>query len=314
VRWSININHLSPFWLFFWSEPVGSDWFQSEVGRTWFRVVRSELTFPIGIRLDKLDKFPTIWVVLCSRISDRILIGIWAVLTDSTRKTWGTNKTSSGRWRDCSWGRRTWRGVHTGCSLECVASHHRSWWPMTRRCQNLPPLLELIDGEEEYIMEKTLNSRMFQQKLQYLVKWEGYGTERNTWEYSENLNHTPEKVMEFHTENLGAPCRIHTLTFGSIPFHPISLSFTSSQCSSGGGVIVRGTPAAPLSASASAPAFHSSSASTPNSPPDIAPSASDLPSLLTHFLFVPHWHAMWLCTLHIFIDFDFILYIHDSVY
>ena len=30
---------------------------------------------PIGIRLDKLDKFPTIWVVLCSRISDRNLSG-----------------------------------------------------------------------------------------------------------------------------------------------------------------------------------------------------------------------------------------------
>ena len=26
---------------------------------------------PIGIRSDRFDKFPTIWVVLCSRISDR---------------------------------------------------------------------------------------------------------------------------------------------------------------------------------------------------------------------------------------------------
>jgi len=113
---------------------------------------------------------------------------------------------------------------------------------IARRHQNLPPPSELIDGEEEYIVEKILNSRMFQWKLQYLVKWEGYETEGNTWEYSENLNHAPEKVTEFHTNNPGAPCHIHTLTFGSIPFHPIPLSSTLSRCLSGGGVIVRGTP------------------------------------------------------------------------
>ena len=32
---------------------------------------------------------------------------------------------------------------------------------ITRRHRNPPPPLELVDGEEEYIMEKILNSRMF---------------------------------------------------------------------------------------------------------------------------------------------------------
>jgi len=103
------------------------------------------------------------------------------------------------------------------------------------RCQNLPPPLELIDGEEEYVVEKILNSRMFRQKLQYLVKWEGYGIEGNTWEYLENFNHTPEKVTEFHTKNPGASCCIRALAFSSISFRPISLSSASSQCSSRGG-------------------------------------------------------------------------------
>jgi len=67
------------------------------------------------------------------------------------------------------------------------------------RHQNPLPPPELIDGEEEYIVEKILNSRMFRRKLQYLVKWEGYGIEVNTWEYLENFNHAPEKVTEFHT-------------------------------------------------------------------------------------------------------------------
>jgi len=128
--------------------------------------------------------------------------------------------------------------------------------------QNPPPLPELVDGEEEYVVEKILSSRMFQQKLQYLVKWEGYGIEGNTWEYSENLDHAPEKVTEFHTKNLGAPRHIHALTFGLIPFRPISLSSALSRCSSGGGVIVRGTPPTSPSASASTSTSRSPSAST----------------------------------------------------
>ena len=56
------------------------------------------------------------------------------------------------------------------------------------KCWNLPPFLELINRKEEYIVGEVLNSRMFQWKLQYLVKWKGYRVECNTWEYSENLN------------------------------------------------------------------------------------------------------------------------------
>jgi len=100
-------------------------------------------------------------------------------------------------------------------------------------------------------VEKILNSRMFRRKLQYLVKWAGYGIVGNTWEYSENLDHAPEKVTEFHTKNPGAPHRIHALAFGSIPFRLISLSSTSSRCSSRGGVIVRGTASASTPAPAS---------------------------------------------------------------
>jgi len=127
--------------------------------------------------------------------------------------------------------------------------------PIIGRRRNPPPAPELVDGEEEYIVEEILNSRMFRRKLQYLVKWEGYGIEGNTWEYSENLAHAPEKVTEFHTRNPGAPCRIRALTFSSIPFRLIPLSSASSRCLSRGGVIVRGTPYAsdahPSSASAS---------------------------------------------------------------
>ena len=66
-----------------------------------------------------------------------------------------------------------------------------------RQAPPLPPL-ELVNGEEKYIVEKVLNSRMFQCKLQYLVKWEGYGVEENTWEYWDNLNNAADAVNNFH--------------------------------------------------------------------------------------------------------------------
>src|SRR6266436_3382127 len=84
---------------------------------------------------------------------------------------------------------------------------------------------------------------MFRRRLQYLVKWEGYGTEGNTWEYAEHVNNAPERVAEFHQCNPAAPRRIRAMAFGSIPFRPISLATQASrQCFSRGGVIVRGTP------------------------------------------------------------------------
>ena len=100
--------------------------------------------------------------------------------------------------------------------------------PITGRRCTPPPPPELVDSEEEYVVEEILDSRMFRRKLQYLVKWEGYGVENNSWEYSENLNNAAELVADFHARHPGAPCCIHTMAFGTIPFCPISLAFASS--------------------------------------------------------------------------------------
>ena len=67
-----------------------------------------------------------------------------------------------------------------------------------------PPPPELIDGEEHYEVETILNSCMFWRKLQYLIKWEGYGTEHNSWEYKEDIS-ADELIADFHRQNPGAP-------------------------------------------------------------------------------------------------------------
>src|SRR6266511_1713065 len=107
--------------------------------------------------------------------------------------------------------------------------------PVDVEPHRLPP--KLVEGEEEYIVKEVLNSRLFRQKIQYLVKWEDYGVEHNTWEYLDHLNNAPDKVAEFYTRHPGAPQQIRALTFGTIPFCPLFIPPTSSQSFSkmGGG-------------------------------------------------------------------------------
>lgn len=71
------------------------------------------------------------------------------------------------------------------------------------RRTNPPPLLEIIEGEEEWVVEEILDSRLMNRKLRYLVKWEGFGMEHNSWEPWDNV-HAPEQVVDFHWKNPGA--------------------------------------------------------------------------------------------------------------
>ena len=57
-----------------------------------------------------------------------------------------------------------------------------------------PPPIE-ADGEEAYLVEEVLNSRMFRRRLQYLIKWAGY--EDPDWQYAE-LVWELDAVKEFH--------------------------------------------------------------------------------------------------------------------
>ena len=59
-----------------------------------------------------------------------------------------------------------------------------------------PPPPIIIDGEEEWEVEKILDSRYFYNRLQYLVKWKGY--DAPTWQPPSDLDNTQESVREFH--------------------------------------------------------------------------------------------------------------------
>jgi hypothetical protein len=63
------------------------------------------------------------------------------------------------------------------------------------------PPLDLIDGEEEYKVEKILDMKQKGQgcKTHYLIKWKGYPTSDNSWEPVENVQ-AKDLIKEYKEE------------------------------------------------------------------------------------------------------------------
>jgi hypothetical protein len=69
--------------------------------------------------------------------------------------------------------------------------------PIPGRRPNPPPP-EVIEGDEEYELDKIINSRYVRDRLEYLVRWKGYHEGYDTWEPAEGLERAQEAVEEFH--------------------------------------------------------------------------------------------------------------------
>ena len=62
----------------------------------------------------------------------------------------------------------------------------------------------LVDGEEEYEVETILDSRIRYRRVEYLVKYRGYGDEENTWVAHFNV-HAPRVIERFHRDHPDKP-------------------------------------------------------------------------------------------------------------
>jgi len=72
--------------------------------------------------------------------------------------------------------------------------------PQIEGQKKIPPKLIIIEGEEEFKVEKILNKRVVQEKEKLLVRWKSYTAEGDTWESSKNLENVKELVEEFERE------------------------------------------------------------------------------------------------------------------
>ena len=74
-----------------------------------------------------------------------------------------------------------------------------------RKSPTAPPESDL-DGETTWEVEEVLFSRTRYRKVQYLIKWKGYGPDDNTWEpYNSLLGGVEESVKDFHLKNQVMP-------------------------------------------------------------------------------------------------------------
>jgi hypothetical protein len=81
------------------------------------------------------------------------------------------------------------------------------------------PVPDLVDGEEEYSVEKILDSRKFgrRRRLQYLVKWEGYPDSDNMWVDKDDV-FADDKVREFKASNPAKETHIRSTSSAKFPY------------------------------------------------------------------------------------------------
>ena len=100
-------------------------------------------------------------------------------------------------------------------------SRIRPYKPPTIPGQQITPQPPIqIEGEPEYIVEEILDSRLHRNKLQYLVKWEGYTDENNSWEPEANCRNAPNAIRDFYNKYLNAPRRIARMQYERLKFRP----------------------------------------------------------------------------------------------
>jgi len=90
------------------------------------------------------------------------------------------------------------------------------------------PVPDLVDNEEEYEVEKILDSWQFgrRRKKQYLIKWKGYPDSDNEWVDKQNV-HAPEAIREFENRNPASEVYINQGNASKSPIPPSSLPTTT---------------------------------------------------------------------------------------
>jgi hypothetical protein len=76
----------------------------------------------------------------------------------------------------------------------------------------MPDAILMEDGEEEWEVEKILGKRKARGKLEYHVRWLGWGEEYDSWVPSADMAHAPELIAEFDQTHSKSPAKTRQST------------------------------------------------------------------------------------------------------
>jgi hypothetical protein len=91
---------------------------------------------------------------------------------------------------------KSWNRIHPVFNEILLSPHHPPTYP-TQTIPDAPGPIEQ-EGYPEYNVEEVLAARKRGRGIQYLVKWEEYGHEEDTWEPRRNLDNAQEAIAEFY--------------------------------------------------------------------------------------------------------------------
>jgi hypothetical protein len=92
-----------------------------------------------------------------------------------------------------------YRSIHPVFHVSLLEPYH------CREGEEPPDHPIIVEGEEEWHVEAIRADRIHRGKQQFLVKWEGFSEDENTWEPVEHLDHADEALAEYRAKKERLP-------------------------------------------------------------------------------------------------------------